>query len=375
VTNTIHIVCLDAPSPPDYGGAIDMHYKIKALHSIGKNIVLHYFDYKTNRNVQGLEACCSETNAYKRKNFFVSPSLSRPFIVQSRINDRLIQRLNEDSHPVLLEGLHCTGIIPFLKQKGRVLVRMHNDEASYYSQLSNTERSFAKKNFFRWESHLLHRYQNRLNRETSLVCLSGADKHLLERKYGFRAVHFIPCFLPWQEANCQEGKGDYCLYHGNLSVAENEKAVFWLMENVFSKLTIPFVVAGKGASRRLFQMAGRNKQMRLISNPPADEMDALVRDAHIHVLPAMNNAGVKLKILNALLNGRHCITNENGIHGAGIADGVVVQNDAAAWLASIQELWAKEFTAVEREERKKLLSLYDNQANAQKLNALLRHCQ
>ena len=27
----LYIVCLDAPAPADYGGAIDMYYKIEAL--------------------------------------------------------------------------------------------------------------------------------------------------------------------------------------------------------------------------------------------------------------------------------------------------------------------------------------------------------
>jgi hypothetical protein len=31
----------------------------------------------------------------------------------------------------------------------------------------------------------------------------------------------------------------HCLYHGNLSVEENEKAAVWLLENVFNDLSTP----------------------------------------------------------------------------------------------------------------------------------------
>ena len=41
----IHIVCLDAPAPPDYGGAIDMYYTIIALAKTGRKPILHYFEY------------------------------------------------------------------------------------------------------------------------------------------------------------------------------------------------------------------------------------------------------------------------------------------------------------------------------------------
>ncbi|HEX8313555.1 MAG TPA: mannosyltransferase, partial [Flavisolibacter sp.] len=136
MTDHLHIVCLDAPSPPDYGGAIDMYYKIKALAETGRKIILHYFDYNPTRDTKGLETICYAVHAYKRKSFFRSPPLSRPFIVQSRINKDLIKRLNEDDAPILLEGLHCAGLIPHLKHQQRVVLRMHNNEAAYYHHLA-----------------------------------------------------------------------------------------------------------------------------------------------------------------------------------------------------------------------------------------------
>ena len=41
----LHIVSFDVPFPPNYGGVIDVFYKIKALHKLGVKIILHTFDY------------------------------------------------------------------------------------------------------------------------------------------------------------------------------------------------------------------------------------------------------------------------------------------------------------------------------------------
>src|SRR5436190_824100 len=101
-----------------------MYYKIAAMASTGRRIILHYFQYKDNRNVQGLEKYCSEINAYERKPFLKSPS-TLPYIVRSRINKELIARLNKDDHPVIVEGIHCSGIIPYLDKTKRVVIRMH----------------------------------------------------------------------------------------------------------------------------------------------------------------------------------------------------------------------------------------------------------
>ena len=39
----LHIVAFDIPYPPNYGGVIDVWYKLKALHAKGIKIILHCF--------------------------------------------------------------------------------------------------------------------------------------------------------------------------------------------------------------------------------------------------------------------------------------------------------------------------------------------
>jgi hypothetical protein len=38
----------------------------------------------------------------------------------------------------------------------------------------------------------------------------------------------------------------------------------------------------------------------------------MIAKAQINILPSFNNTGVKLKLLNALYNGRHCLVNKAG---------------------------------------------------------------
>ena len=41
----IHIVSFDIPYPPNYGGIIDIYYKVKTLNKLGINVILHCFQY------------------------------------------------------------------------------------------------------------------------------------------------------------------------------------------------------------------------------------------------------------------------------------------------------------------------------------------
>lgn len=370
MSEKLHIVCLDAPSPPDYGGAIDMYYKIKSLAEIGKKISLHYFNYNPSRDAEGLATDCAEVYTYERKKIYQSLPILQPFIVQSRVNTSLIARLNADEYPILLEGLHCAGLIPFVNRQERIVLRMHNEEVSYYHHLAKSEPGFLKRKYFEQESRLLNRFQQGMRKEVKLACLSETDMDIFRKSYAFQNCHFIPCFIPWQAVSISAGKSDFCLYHGNMSVSENEEAALWLIKNVFSKLDVPFTIAGKGISKRLTSAAAAFHHIKLINQPKIAMINELVKAAHIHVLPSMNRTGVKLKLLNALLNGRFCITNENGVMGSRITTGLHIANDAKDWIDYIKQTMPKAFEQKEMQAREKVLALYNNRENAFRLNAL-----
>jgi hypothetical protein len=101
----LHIVSFTIPYPPNFGGAIDVFFKIKALHAAGVKIHLHCFSYDRNPSPE-LEKYCFETHYYPRKTGLRSALNWRPYIVYSRRSDRLFEILQKDDYPILFEGLH-----------------------------------------------------------------------------------------------------------------------------------------------------------------------------------------------------------------------------------------------------------------------------
>lgn len=365
----MHIVSFIAPSPPDFGGAFDLYYKIPALANAGKKIILHYFGYKEHRGHEGLENYCEEINVYNRSVFLKSLLTLKPHIVSSRLEPELIHRLNRDDYPVLLEGIHCTGIISSLRER-KIVVRIHNDEETYYKNLLQNEPNLLKSAYFFYESALLSRYQKNLPDEVTYVFVSEADKISFHEKYHQPNQLFLPCFLPWQTIDSITGKGTYCLYHGNLSISENISAAIWLAETIFSKINFPLMIAGKNADGIKNQLPD-NPNFHIINNPSDEVLSGLIKNAHINVLPSFNATGVKLKLLHAVFEGRFCITNENGIQGSGINSGVHIANGNESTIAMIENLLTKEFTEEDIEARNEITTTYNNALNAQKLSALL----
>ena len=62
----LHIISFDVPYPTNYGGVIDVYYKMKALHQQGIKIHLHCFEYGR-AEAKILEDICEKVYYYKRK--------------------------------------------------------------------------------------------------------------------------------------------------------------------------------------------------------------------------------------------------------------------------------------------------------------------
>ncbi|HQV01406.1 MAG TPA: mannosyltransferase, partial [Bacteroidia bacterium] len=88
----LHLVSFDIPFPADYGGVIDVYYKLKSLAQVGVKVHLHCFGYGRKQSEE-LEKHCYTVTYYQR-NTAKSQLFNRlPYIVVSRGNELLIQNL------------------------------------------------------------------------------------------------------------------------------------------------------------------------------------------------------------------------------------------------------------------------------------------
>lgn len=351
----------------DYGGVFIVFSKIKALYELGIKIHLHCFEYGRGKQAE-LNKYCVEVIYYPREMPAGLP-LRLPYIVTSRINQQLLKNLLKDNYPVLLEGIHCTYFLYYGKlMKKKTVVQLHNVEYEYYRQLAKTANNFYKKIYYNLESILLKKYEKLLAGKAKFVALSEKDKEAYEKVFSAKNVEFLPAFLPWSEIKSLAGMGIYCLYHGNLSVAENEKAAIWLLKNLFNQIEISLIIAGKNPSVALKIEVSKYSNVQLIENPSQGEMEELIKNAHIHLLPSFNSTGIKIKLLNALFNGRFVITNAASLEGTRLQRLCEIAETADQYVKKINELQSKDFDQVKINERKEILEkMYNNRQNAEQL--------
>lgn len=361
----LHIITFDVPYPANYGGVIDVFYRVKALSEAGIKVHLHCFEY--GRGQQEVLNRCHEVKYYKRDTSFAKQLSLTPFIVHSRKSEELVNDLLQDDYPILCEGLHTTAILTDKRLKNRkIYVRAHNVEHDYYHALGKSERWCWKKMFYYAESWKLKHYEPVLRKATDIFPISQHDTDYFSKKYGKATL--VPGFNASDSVCAERGRGEYVLYHGNLSVKENETAAKWLIENVFSELDLSCIIAGLNPSERLMKLVEKHANVTLVANPDDAEMIDLLRQAQVNILVTNQPTGLKLKLLNALYNGRFCLVNEDMVKGTSLESLCIVANEPKQMIAEIKCLMEEDFTEEDAEERDaKMKQLYDNDSNAHKI--------
>jgi len=365
----LHIISLDVPYPPDYGGVCDLFYKLPALQAQGVNIHLHCFD-NGRREQPELNKYCAEVHYYKRNTGHKGVSTKLPYIVCSRKNELLENNLLKDEFPILMEGVHCTSLVldkRFAPRKK--FVRIHNVEYRYYKQLFHFAHNLFRKIYYWRESLLLKKYEKDLvNNATAFWAVTQKDKLYYENELGCTSVDYLALFLPSWKIEYKTGMGAFCLYHGKLSVDENEYAARWLLTHIFSKTETPLVIAGKNPSQSLQKLASTRRNICIVANPSETQMQDLIAKAQVHVLPSFNSTGIKIKLLNALYNGRHCLVNSAMTDGTELDELCNVADSKTAFREKVEQLYHQPFTATDIEARKIILNRnYNNEAGAERL--------
>lgn len=369
----LNIIALNIPWPANYGGVIDIYYKIKAIHDCGVKIILHCFEYER-PHAPELEKVCEEVHYYPRRTGLIANISLLPYNVYSRKNKALIDNLLKNNHPILFEGLHTCYYMEDKRLAERVKIfRGCNIEHDYYHAIGHAERNPIKKLFFHIEAQRFLWFQQKVEHAHSILAVSKKDRDYLHRTFPKNHVAFMPCFHENNKINSKEGISDILLYHAKLSVKENEKAALYLIENVFGKLS-PFrcIIAGMNPSKTLLKEASRYSNITVEANPTSERINHLIHEAQINMLVTFQDTGLKLKLLNSLFAGRHVVVNSMMLAGSGLDELCHIADTPEEMISTCRKLMEKPFVSAETERRNEVLfPTYSNEYQAKRLIELI----
>ncbi|MFA6056716.1 MAG: mannosyltransferase [Taibaiella sp.] len=368
----LHIISLDVPFPPDYGGMVDVFYKIKNLHEAGVKIYLHCFEYGRGEPRE-MSVYCEEVFYYKRKTGIKGLSFRLPYMLYSRRDEALLNNLNRIDAPILFEGVHTAYYLSHPALEGRFkLMRNQNLEQEYYALLAERETNPIKKLFYRNEAKLLRIAESKLTGADVFLTVAEHDHEFFKKLYPQKKHEYVPSFQPYNDVKSLTGTGEYVLYHGNLGHPENVEAALFLLEQVCPLSNVPFIFAGKDPDQKVIAACEKLDSCKLVANPSMQQMAQLIAEAQVHALPTFQATGLKLKLLHALFNGRHVLVNDAMVKGTGLSEVCRKAETPLSFAEKIKELMNVPFDEEEIQTRRSLLlQRYDNRRNALRIIACL----
>ena len=368
-TKPLHIISFDNPFPPNYGGVIDVFYKIKSLHQLGFEIYLHCFYEHRNMASDELKAITKNVFLYKKNRNPLFLLSSIPLSITSRFHKDLIQNIDSIQAPILFEGLQTTMIINKTKLGNRKLfLRLHNLESNFYAGMSKNETSFYKKILYYLESKKYSNYQNKIVQFDYVFTLSKQEFEFVKNKT--KKVSYIPVFHGNEVFNSLSEYGNYAFYHGDLRLPDNKKAVSFII-CLFKKIPdYKLIIASSNGKEFVENQSNMAKNIEFVSIQNEVHLTSLLANAHINVMLSFQQAGTKLKIVNSLFKSRFCLINMNMVDDERIVNLCEIANTEREFIEKINQLKSQPFT--QNSERQKVLSaVYNDLDNAKKLESFL----
>jgi len=364
----LQIVSFDVPYPVNYGGVIDVFYKLKAFKELGIDVALHTFEYGRGEQII-LEQYCSKVYYYKRKKTISSLFSIRPFIIKTRENNLLLKRLKHNKSPILFEGLHTTSPLLDIDLKLiKTVVRAHNIEHYYYYGLFKSEKNCIRKIFFYTESIKLKKYEKVLNNTNHILSISPSEQKYFQNTYSDKAT-YIPVFSDLEFSNLKEEK-EIVLWHGDLRVSDNVKSALFAIETI--RDTKFKLVIASSTPNKCVQAACETLPNVIVDNlKTQNDLDILLATAKVNLLWTYQATGIKLKLLNALIKGRFVVANNLMVVNTGVEKTCNIANTKKEVQRELRYLMGQSFTEKERTERKLLLKSFDPKNNAKKILELL----
>lgn len=365
--NKLHIISFDIPYPPNYGGIIDVFYKIKELHALGVQIYLHAF-FTNEEQQPELEKYCTEVYYYKRGNSVISCFSFLPFRVKSRAHKEVSYNINKNKAPILFEGLHSAYMLT-KNEFDDTYLRAHNVEHTYFYGLSKSEKNIFKKIFFFSEAIKLSLFEKQLSKVKRIFSISKLEQDYFSSHYGQKST-YVPAFHDATFHQHTTQKEKYLLWHGDLRVSDNIRAVLFLI-NVYKNTEFNLKIASSTTPTSITNALKELKNIEFVILKNNTILNNLLYNAHIHVLYTYQNTGIKLKLLNALYKGKFVIGNNELLLDTGLENSCELANTKQEFIEKTKQLLKKDFSINIRQQRKETLAPFSPNNAAKKIVAII----
>jgi len=321
----IVVVASFFPYPAHFGGAYDVLERIKGLKYLGHDVdlICTCKEKPDDKNVLFMKQFINELIIVPRKNKLGYIFYREPLQAVSR---KLLKKitLQREYDYAILESESVGKILEnnSLKAK-KIILRVHNNEANYFNELSKSTKNFKNKIYYYLESLKFKSYSRNIFKQSDrLWFISNKEiNNIKDLDLSNKSIH-LPASVNSKFVK-QELSTKNVLYVGALFVPNNMEAIIWYLKNVHSllvdehnyKLTI-VGSTGEFESETYQKILAGYSNVEIFLNQK--DLSNHYSNATVFINPMLHGAGVKLKSINAIQNGLVLVSSKTGAEGIGL---------------------------------------------------------
>lgn len=286
------------------------------------------------------------TRLHRHVAFGLGAIYPRPFSVLAHASRRLAARMAEISSSGRTDIAHLDTIAlaPYRERCGTVPVVLahHNVESQLMARRAEYETSAPARFYIRSQAKRLERYERAQAPRFPLnIAVSEADAANLRRLAPTARVAVVPNGVDTEYFTARPATGEPCLvYTGGMNMFANRDAVEWFLEAIWPevKRAVPgarFFAIGQQPSERVLALARTDGA---IEAPGfVDDVRPWVARSAVYVVPLRVGGGTRLKMLDAMAQGKAIVTTPLGAEGIEGVDGehFILADGARAFTAAV----------------------------------------
>lgn len=246
--------------------------------------------------------------------------------IDRHFEQRLIEVLNTESFDVVhVESIFLTPYLTTIRQHSHaaVVLRAHNVEHQIWQRIAKIERNPLKRGYLKHLSLTLGNYEREhASLYDGIACITQNDADYFSSLGCRKPIATIPFgIVPEPMANVDEEP--YSLFHlGSMDWMPNEESIRWFLDKVWP------TVHRRVPQARLY-LAGRKMPQDLIDGEwegvsvVGEVPDALyfISSKQINVVPLLSGSGIRVKIIEAMSQGKAVVSTTVGAQGIDYANG------------------------------------------------------
>ncbi|WP_338432727.1 glycosyltransferase [Clostridium tyrobutyricum] len=343
----IIFISAELPYPANSGGRIYTWERLKQLKKNENNIYLYTLVEEDEFiDLNELNVVCTKVNTYKRDKSYIKSliNIKKPFSVISRFVDQMYydikEKINHDNVDLIIIDIpemlmNC----PFDNDICKV-VTQHNIEYETFKSIAQNSNDILKKIIYYFEYIKMKKFEEGYyNNNLIQGCTFISNIEFKQFKSKFSNIHSICVPQGYDIENSIINNTEFInnniknniIFTGKMDYEPNIQAVNWFCKSILPliKYKIPnakFYIVGKNPTSEVRRLANDS----VIVTGKVKSVKEYFNKSNLCVIPLKSGGGVKIKLFEALGNGKIVVTTSKGVEGTTFKNNihVIIQDQA-----------------------------------------------